>query len=145
MKSEPTDFSIDDLGRVRREPWNGVRNFQARNFIKEMRIGDLALFYHSNTEPIGVAGVMKICSEPYADSTQFDAKSKYYAPKATKEKPIWYLVDVCFVKKFKEIIPLQEIKARAELRDMPVAQKGSRLSVQPVSEKHFKILTSGVM
>ena len=140
MKSEPSAFSIDDLVRAKREPWSGVRNFQARNFIKEMRKGDQALFYHSSADRIGVAGAMSIGSDPYPDPTQFDPKSQYYDPKSRKEKPIWYLVDVCFEKKFNELIPLQEIKAHKKLQGILVTQKGSRLSIQPVSKEHFKYI-----
>ena len=140
MKSEPTSFSIDDLAAVMREPWSGVRNFQARNFIREMKSGDQALFHHSSTDPIGVAGIMRICSDPYPDPTQYDPGSPYFDPKATKIKPIWYLVDVCFIKKFKKFVSLAQIKSDPALRDMLVAQRGSRLSIQPVSEKHFRLI-----
>ena len=140
MKSEPTSFSIDDLAAVMREPWSGVRNFQARNFIREMKSGDEALFHHSSTDPIGVAGSMRICSDPYPDPTQYDPKSPYFDPKATKTKPTWYLVDVCFTKKFKNFISLAQIKSDPALRDMLVAQRGGRLSIQPVSEKQFRLI-----
>ena len=139
IKSEPSSYSIDNLKRDKKTPWSGVRNFQARNFMRDqMRVGDLALFYHSNTEPIGIVGVAKVTSLPYPDPTQFDKKSSYYDPRATKEKPIWFLVDFRFIKKFKRTIALAELKASPFFTDMLVTQKGSRLSIQPVAEKHFK-------
>jgi len=139
MKSEPTSYSIDDLKRDKRTAWDGVRNYQARNFMRdEMQVGDLAFFYHSNTEPIGIAGVMKICSKPYPDPTAFDKKDHHYDPKSKKENPTWYLVDMSFVEKFKEVIPLSALKLDPAFKDMLVVQKGSRLSVQPVSERDFK-------
>ena len=138
MKSEPHVFSIDDLRKKRSEPWDGVRNYQARNYMREMAKGDLALFYHSNAKPPGVAGVCRIVSEAYPDPTQFDRKSEYYDPKSTKENPRWSLVDVAFVEKFDEEIPLQALKDDPALEGMRVVQKGSRLSVQPVEKKHFK-------
>lgn len=138
MKSEPDVFSIDDLRKKKSEPWDGVRNYQARNYMREMAPGDLALFYHSNAKPPGVAGVCKIVSEPYPDPTQFDRKSEYYDPKSTREDPRWSLVDVAFVEKFDDEIPLQHLKDDPALKDMRVTQKGSRLSVQPVDKKHFQ-------
>ena len=139
IKSEPSSYSIDDLKRDKTTPWSGVRSFQARNFMRdEMRVGNLALFYHSNTEPIGIVGLAKVAGLPYPDPTQFDKKSMYYDPRATKEKPIWFLVDFRFVKKFKRMIALAELKASPFFADMLVTQKGSRLSIQPVAEKHFE-------
>lgn len=138
MKSEPESYSIDDLKRDGSEPWDGVRNYQARNFMRDMAVGDLALFYHSNAKPPGVAGVCRIKKEAYPDPTQFDAKSKYYDPKSKKEEPRWSLVDVAFVEKFDDEIPLQTLKDTPALEGMRVTQKGARLSVQPVDKKHFK-------
>lgn len=141
MKSEPTSYSIQDLKRDKKEPWDGVRNYQARNFMRdEMKVGDRVLFYHSSTKVPGVAGEGKVCSAAYPDPTQFDTKSKYYDPKATKEKPIWFLVDVCFVREFKEVIPLEQIKGTPLFDGMLLVQKGSRLSIQPVSKKHFEAI-----
>lgn len=138
MKSEPSSFSIDRLKAEKKTPWDGVRNYQARNFMRnEMQIEDRVLFYHSNTEIPAVVGLAKICSEAYPDKTQFDSKSKYFDPKSTKERPRWYLVDVCFVRKFAVPVSLYDIKADRELRKMVVAQRGVRLSVQPVSKEHF--------
>jgi predicted RNA-binding protein with PUA-like domain len=139
MKSEPKAYSIDDLKRDKRTMWDGVRNYQARNFMwREMKVGDRALFYHSNTTVIGVYGVIEIASKPYPDPTQFDRRDSHFDEQATKEKPRWYLVDVAFVKKFAEPISLSELKNDPFFDDMVVTQKGSRLSVQPVKEHHFK-------
>lgn len=138
MKSEPESYSIDDLKQDKKTPWEGVRNYQARNFMREMKKGDLVLFYHSNITPPGVAGLGKVCREYYPDQTQWNKKSKYYDTKSSKENPRWFLVDVCFVKKFKKLITLDELKNSSDLKDMLVTRKGSRLSVQPVTEKHFK-------
>ena len=138
IKSEPDVFGIDDLQRVKRELWSGVRNYQARNFMwKEMQVGDLALFYHSNAKPPGVAGVAKVASEPYPDPTQFQEKSEYFDPKSTDEKPRWWLVDFEFVAKFDELLPLETLKADKILSEMVVSQKGTRLSITPVEKAHF--------
>ncbi len=141
MKSEPDVFSIDDLARKKRSAWDGVRNYQARNFMRDgMKIGDLILFYHSNAEPSGIAGIAKVASAAYPDPTQFDKKSEYFDPKATKEKPIWQLVDVEFVEKFKAVLPLERIKVEPELSEMPLVQKGTRLSVMPVSHAEWQTI-----
>ena len=111
IKSEPDVFSIADLERVGREPWTGVRNYQARNFMwREMKSGDLALFYHSNAKPSGIAGIAKVAGSPYPDPTQFDAKSEYFDSKSTRENPRWWLVDFEFVDRFSEITPLDTLK-----------------------------------
>ena len=107
-----------------------------------MKLGDLVLFYHSNAEPSGVAGIAKICKEGYPDFTAWDKKDVHYDPKSTKEKPQWYMVDLQFVEKFKNFIPLEAIKSQSLLKSMMVVQRGSRLSVQPVEEKHFEIVKS---
>ena len=138
IKSEPGTYSIDDLERDRTEPWDGVRNYQARNFMRNMAKGDLAIFYHSSATPPGAVGISHICREAYPDPTQFDKKSKYYDAKSKKEDPRWSHVDVEFIEKFNETIPLQALKDDAALEGMVVTQKGSRLSVQPVEKKHFK-------
>ena len=138
MKTEPDVYSIDDLERDGTEPWEGVRNYQARNFMREMSDGDLAIFYHSNTKPPGAAGLCRVSREAYPDDTQFDKKSKYHDPKSKKEDPRWSLVEVAFVEKFAEPISLQALKDDPALEGMLVTQKGSRLSVQPVQKKHFK-------
>ncbi len=139
IKSEPDVFSIEDLERVGREPWTGVRNYQARNFMwHEMKPGDLALFYHSNAKPSGIAGIAKVVGTPYPDPTQFDTKSEYFDAKSTRENPRWWLVDFEFVDRFSEIVPLETLKQDAELCEMMVCQRGTRLSINPVSAKHFK-------
>lgn len=137
MKTEPDVYSIDDLARDGTEPWEGVRNYQARNFMRAMKEGDLALFYHSSTKPPGVAGLCKITAEAYPDKTQFNKKSKYYDAKSKPEQPRWSLVDVSFVERFGELVTLEALKADKTLTGMRVTQKGSRLSVQPVDKAHF--------
>ena len=139
MKSEPSVYSIEDLERDGRTMWEGVRNYQARNFMRDdMAVGDLMLFYHSSAKPMGVAGIGKICSKPYADPTQHDPKSSYYDPKSDPEESRWQLVDVAFEERFEEVLMLSTIKADASLADMLVVQRGQRLSVQPVDKSHFK-------
>jgi predicted RNA-binding protein with PUA-like domain len=138
MKSEPDVFSIDDLKRVGIEPWNGVRNYQARNFMREMKKGDQILFYHSNADEIGVVGLMSVSAEAYPDPTQFEAKSEYFDPKSTRETPRWSLVDVSFVEKFPKVITLVRLKNTPELEGLLLLRKGSRLSVIPVEATHFK-------
>lgn len=138
MKSEPDVFSIDDLKRDRKTRWTGVRNYQARNFMmNEMKVGDLVLFYHSNAEPPGVAGIAKISALAAPDLEALDKKSEFYDPKATPEKPIWYAVEIAFQKKFKELVPLDRLRKEPALSKMFLLRKGSRLSVQPVTEEEF--------
>lgn len=136
MKSEPDVYSIDDLRRDRRTGWNGVRNYQARNHMRQMKKGDLVLFYHSRSEPPAVAGVAKVVKEAYPDPTQFDRRSEYHDPKSDKGDPRWWLVDVGFVERFAHPVSLQAIKAERGLRDM-VLVNNSRLSVQPVSPDEY--------
>lgn len=139
IKSEPDVFGIDDLAKVKREPWSGVRNYQARNFMwKEMKPGDLALFYHSNAKPPGVTGIARVVGSPYPDPTQFDEKSEYHDPKSKPENPRWWLTDFEFVGKFPEMLTLEAIKADPMLSEMMVCQRGSRLSINPVDPLHFK-------
>ena len=145
MKSEPDAFSIDDLQRVGTEPWNGVRNYQARNFMRDgMKVGDGVLFYHSNAKVPGIAGVARVASAAYPDATQFDPKSDYYDPKATPEQPRWFLVDVAFERKLDRTIALDEIKQHAEAlgEAFPLVARGSRLSVFPVTAAQWKLLLS---
>ncbi len=138
MKSEPEAYSIDDLQRDKKECWDGIRNYQARNFMmKEMKVGDKVLFYHSNAKPPGVVGLAEVCKEAYPDHTAWDTESKYYDPRSTKEKPLWYMVDLAFVEKFPRIISLTELKENPLLSDMMVIKKGMRLSIQPVKEEEF--------
>lgn len=142
MKSEPDVYSIDDLSKDKTTWWGGVRNYQARNFMtKEMQLGDQVLFYHSNANPIGVAGLAEVCALAAPDATQFDKKSEYYDPKASPEKPIWFCVQVKFKKKFAQVVSLENIKNDPRLKDMLVIKKGQRLSIQPVEKSHYEIIT----
>lgn len=140
MKTEPDVYSIDDLKKDKTTYWDGVRNYQARNFMKEMQLGDHVLVYHSNASPPGVAGIAKISKAAYPDPTQFDKRSKYYDPKATKEEPRWFCPELRFVKKFKNFVSLPTLREEKKCKEMLVLQKGSRLSVQPVDEKHFEVV-----
>jgi predicted RNA-binding protein with PUA-like domain len=138
MKTEPDVYSIDDLARERRGRWEGVRNYQARNHLRAMKAGDLALFYHSSTTPPGVAGLSRVCAEAETDPTQFDPSSPYHDPKSTREAPRWSLVHVEFVEKFRELVTLEQLKSDRALAEMLVTRRGMRLSVQPVEAKHFR-------
>lgn len=139
MKSEPEAYSIEDLQRDRKSDWEGVRNYQARNFMRdEMSVGDLALFYHSNAKPSGIAGVCEISKTGIPDYTSWDPKSKYYDPKTDPDNPKWIMVEVKFVKKFPEIIPLAELRKTPVLKDMMILQKGSRLSITPLQKIEFE-------
>jgi len=142
MKTEPESYSIDTLKEDKKTPWSGVRNFQARNFIREMRPGDGVLFYHSSCKVPGVYGIAKVASAPYPDPTQHDSASHYYEPRATKEKSMWDVVDVAFVKKLKEPVTLSDMRADSKLRAMIVLQQGSRLSVTPVASEHFAYISA---
>jgi len=138
MKSEPDAYSIDDLERDGVEPWDGIRNYQARNFLRDtMQIGDRALFYHSNATPPGVVGEMEVVSEPEPDELAFDPKSKYYDPKSDPEDPRWVQRQMKFIKKYKRMIPLTELKEDPELEGLLVTKRGQRLSIQPVEKEHF--------
>ena len=143
MKSEPEAFSIDDLQRVGREPWSGVRNYLARNFMRQMAVGDGVLFYHSNTKVPGVVGVAEVACDAYPDPTQFQKKSHYYDPKATREEPRWQLVDVSFKRKLSRIISLEQLRgAGDQLDEFELLRRGSRLSVMPVSAANWKTILS---
>lgn len=143
IKSEPDVYSIDDLEKDRRTMWNGVRNYQARNHMRDMKKGDEVLFYHSRQSPPGVAGVAKVVKEAYPDPTQFEKGNDYYDPKSSKDDPRWWLVDVAFVRKLGETVPLPAIKKEKRLEDM-VLVNNSRLSVQPVTEAEFaRVLEMG--
>jgi predicted RNA-binding protein with PUA-like domain len=138
MKSEPESYSIDQLAKDGKTDWTGVRNFKARSYLKEMKVGDKALFYHSNADPPGAAGVAEVCAEAHPDRTQYDPKSDYFEPKATKEKPYWYCPDIRFVAKFARFVPLQELRDDDALTGMLLTSgKASRLSVQPMEKRHF--------
>lgn len=139
IKSEPDVFSILDLQEAGREPWTGVRNYQARNFMwREMREGELALFYHSNAKPPGIAGVARVVGEPYPDPTQYDPSSEYFDPKASDERPRWWMVDFEYVAMFRELLSLDRLKSDDQLSEMMVCQKGTRLSITPVAPAHFR-------
>lgn len=140
IKSEPSSFSIEDLKAKPKQTdmWDGVRNYQARNIMmKDMKAGDRAFFYHSNANPPGIVAVVEIVSkEAYPDPTQFDKKSKYYDPQSSVEKPRWYLVDVKFIQDL-PFTSLESMKSNPRLKDMKLVQKGSRLSVQPVTHEEW--------
>lgn len=142
MKSEPDLFGIDDLQRVGVEPWNGVRNYQVRNMIRDqMRVGDLAFFYHSNCTIPGIAGIMRIHRASYPDQTAFDPKHRHYDPKSNPASPHWYQVDVAFVTKFVEMIPLSWLKQQPQMADSPLVQRGNRLSIMPISEQQWVFIS----
>jgi predicted RNA-binding protein with PUA-like domain len=139
MKSEPEAFSIDDLEHQGHSPWDGVRNYRARNLMRdEMAVGDLVLFYHSNATVPGVVGIARVASQSYPDPTQFDPTSPYFDAKASQEQPRWWLVDVAFVERLPEVVSLAELKDDVALQGMWVTRRGMRLSVQPVEKHHFK-------
>ena len=143
FKSEPDSFSIDDLKNACQSTscWDGVRNYQARNLLRdEVRKGDEVLFYHSNVNPPGVAGICRVVRSAYPDPTARDPENDYYDPKATDDNPVWYAVDVKFVDKFSEIVPLPTLKQTPGLEEMVVTKRGSRLSIQPVTPKQWSII-----
>lgn len=143
MKSEPDVFSFEDLKKrpKKTEPWNGVRNYQARNFMRDdMKPGDLILFYHSSCEVPGVAGIAEVASKPYPDSTQFDPESDYFDPKATLEVPRWFLIDVKYHQDLKKHVSLEELKKQKKLAEMRLLQQGNRLSILPVTREEFEFI-----
>lgn len=143
MKSEGKSYSIDHLKRDKVTAWEGVRNFAARNFMMKMRVGDLILFYHSHAKPNGVYGLAKVAKKAHADETQFEKRGRHFEPRATRDKPVWFCVDVGFKEKFKDPMSLDEIKLDPKLEGMAVRTR-PRLSVQPVSEKHFRYIHNGL-
>ena len=147
MKSEPDEASIDHLARAPKKTlaWTGVRNYQARNFMRDgMQIGDGVLFYHSSCPQPGIAGIAKVSSAAYPDPTQFDSSSPYFDPKSSEDKPRWLLVDVHFVKKT-PLIPLSALRDHAELADMQVLARGNRLSITPVTEAQWRFITEHLL
>ncbi len=143
MKSEPNEYSIDDLEHDPKgwEHWDGVRNYQARNYMRQMKVGDQVFFYHSNTDVPGIVGVAEVCREAYPDHTAFDPDDKHYDPKSDPDKPRWFMVDVRFVEKFPGTLSLQALRQHAEaLGDLPLLRKGNRLSVMPVSDDQWHYL-----
>jgi predicted RNA-binding protein with PUA-like domain len=143
FKSEPDAYSIDDLERDETEPWTGIRNYQVRNMIRDdMDIGDQIIFYHSSCKVPGAAGVARVASKAKPDPLQFDPTSQYFDAKADVDEPRWLLVDVTFVRKFKRVIPLTELKQHPQLEDFVLNRRGNRLSIFPVGEKHWKTILS---
>ena len=140
MKSEPDEFSIDALARKKVEPWSGVRNYQARNYLREMRVGDGVLFYHSSCDEPGVVGVAEVATDAHADPTQFDPKSDYFDAKSNRAEPRWSLVDVKFKRKLKRVIALTELKECKELHGLALIRPGNRLSVLPVSKAQWDFI-----
>lgn len=145
FKSEPEEFSIDDLKtRARKtEPWDGVRNYQARNMMRdEMKKGDRAFFYHSNCDVPGIVGTVRITREGYPDHTAFDPKDKHYDPKSDPDEPRWFMVDVTFMRKFTQKVSLKELRDYTEnsLKDLPLLRRGNRLSVMPVTRENWEFI-----
>ena len=143
MKSEPSNYSIEDLERDKKSGWDGIRNYQARNFMRDdMRVGDRVFFYHSNCKPPGIVGVAEVSKEKHIDPTQFDPKSDYYDKKATKEKPIWEMVEVTFLKAYKGVLSLDALREHKdkELADFQLLMRGNRLSILPLTNKHWKFI-----
>ena len=138
MKSEPDVYSIDDLKKEKSTYWNGVRNFKARNNMRDMKLGDGVFFYHSNADPKAIVGIARVCKEAYPDFTQFDKKSNYYDRRATEEKPYWFMVDVEFVEKLETPWSLDMLREVPELEDMALLKRGQRLSVQSVTPEEWK-------
>ena len=137
MKSEPAELSIHDLQRLGTARWDGVRNYQARNFVRSMRPGELFFFYHSSCPQPGIAGIARICGEPYPDPTALDPQSHYFDARASSGKNPWTARDVEFVEAFEALIPLASLKSCAGLSELPLVQKGTRLSVMPVSQEQW--------
>ena len=140
MKSEPDEFSIEDLKAQPNSPWDGVRNYQARNFLREMKEGDRVLFYHSSCKVPGVAGVAEVTRGPYPDHTSWDPESAYFDAKSSPDSPRWTMVDVSHVCTFVHHVSLTQMKATPELADMLLVKKGGRLSVMPVEPEHFELI-----
>ncbi|NDC39099.1 MAG: EVE domain-containing protein [Proteobacteria bacterium] len=138
VKSEPEVFSIDAFKASKVTQWDAVRNYQARNYLQSMKVGDEVLFYHSNAEPTGVAGMGKVKKTAYPDILQFNRQSDYFEPRASKEKPVWYAPDIQFVRRFKRVVTLSELRAEPTLKNMLVLKRGMRLSVQPVTQREFE-------
>ncbi len=141
MKSEPDVYSIDQLKKDKTTWWTGVRNYQARNFMmNEMQVGDLVLFYHSNAEPPGIAGIAEVSKAAEPDSLQFDSKNEYFEPRAGQSNPVWYCVQVRFVSRFDNYISLDQLRSEKKLESMLVLKKGQRLSIQPVTADEFSVI-----
>lgn len=140
MKSEPNAFSIDDLEKMpqQTEHWDGVRNYQARNMMRDqMKIGDQVFFYHSNCDIPGIVGLMEVVRESYPDHTAFDPQSKYFDPKSSPENPRWFMVDIKYIRHTRRVVPLAELKEQELLENMPLVRKGNRLSIMPVAKDEW--------
>lgn len=143
MKSEPGEFSIDDLKHNKTEHWDGVRNYQARNMMRDqMKVGDQVFFYHSNCTDPGIVGIMKVCKTGYPDFTAFDPQDAHYDPKSDPENPRWYMVDVRYGRKLKRTITLTELKQHVRLKDMQLLKRGNRLSIMPVTKAQWDYILS---
>jgi predicted RNA-binding protein with PUA-like domain len=142
MKSEPSSFSIDDLGKApaKTTHWDGVRNYMARNFMRQMRVGDRVLFYHSSADPPAIVGIARVVREAYPDHTSFDPKDRHFDPRSTPAKPYWYMVDIKLEKKFKSALALPALRQVKKLIGMELLRKGSRLSVQPVRPAEWDVI-----
>lgn len=137
IKSEPDSYSIDDLQRDKKTRWDGVRNYQARNYLKAMAVGDELLFYHSSCDPAGVVGLAKVTKRAAPEEAQFDRSSHYYDPDSPKDAPRWFAPEIGYVRSFRSIVPLAALRANSALVDLVLLKRGSRLSVHPVSDKEF--------
>ncbi|MGJ8679110.1 EVE domain-containing protein [Paraglaciecola sp.] len=145
FKTEPDAFSIDDLVNApeQTEPWDGIRNYQARNFLRdEVDVGDLVFIYHSSCKQVGIVGLAEVVKSGYVDHTQFDPEAKYYDPKSSREKPRWYMVDIQFSQKFSQLLPLSIIKTMDDIKEIGLVKKGHRLSIMPVQKTEFEALLS---
>jgi predicted RNA-binding protein with PUA-like domain len=141
MKSSPANYSIRRLERDGRTCWDGVRNYTARNFMRdEMQVGDAVLFHHSNAKPPGVAGIARVCREAYPDHTAFQRRSKAYDPKSSKDEPRWFMVDVEFVERFDDVVSMDRLRETKGLEDLPLLQRGQRLSILPITRRQFEII-----
>jgi len=140
MKSEPTVYGIEDLRKDGTTCWDGVRNFKARNYMKEMQVGDGVFFYHSNANPKAIVGIARVSKEAYPDHTQYDKKSNYYEARATKDKPYWFMVDIEFVTKLDQTLSLETLRQVPELEGMALLKRGQRLSVQQVTPEEWKTI-----
>lgn len=143
FKSEPEAYSIDDLAKEKKTFWDGIRNYQARNFLRdEIKFGDQILFYHSNIEPPGVYGICEVVKDGYPDHTAFNPESNHFDPKSNPQSPAWFMVDIKFVKKLSKPVTLEEIKANSKLKKMKLIQRGNRLSVMPVTKEEFTLIVA---
>ena len=137
MKSEPDEFSIDDLQKRKKEPWTGVRNYQARNYMKAAKLNDVVLFYHSNCTEPGIVGIARVSKAAFTDPTQFDSKSDYYDAKSDQENPRWSCIEVSFVQKFMQVVTLTQLRENKKLRNLLILRPGNRLSVTPVEMSDY--------